>query len=59
MVCAMLFIASIRCDGCVDRICDKIPKHYEELGCEEIKDNGACCATRSVNCRNFRMSVTY
>lgn len=45
----MMFIASIDCDVCANRKCAKIPKHYEELGCKEIKENEACCATRLVS----------
>lgn len=26
--------------------CPSIPKHYEELGCEEIMDDDGCCITR-------------
>lgn len=48
VVCVMMFFVSIQCDECADRVCDEIPKHYNELGCKISNDNDACCATRLV-----------
>lgn len=43
-----VFAVGIKCDKCADVKCADIPKHYEELGCVEIREKGACCPTRSV-----------
>jgi hypothetical protein len=31
---------------CDPKKCPTTPKHYEELGCEAVKNEGDCCATR-------------
>jgi hypothetical protein len=31
---------------CDEKKCPSIPKHYEELGCEPVKNEGDCCASR-------------
>lgn len=31
---------------CDDANCPSIPKHYEEMDCEPIKNEGECCVNR-------------
>jgi hypothetical protein len=29
--------------------CPLVPKHYEEMGCEAVKDENGCCVQRFVD----------
>lgn len=32
--------------SCDKTKCRSVPKHYEEMGCEAVKNEGDCCASR-------------
>lgn len=32
--------------SCDKAKCPSVPKHYEEMGCEAVKNEGDCCASR-------------
>lgn len=40
---ATTIVPSEKCDGIK---CPSVPKHYEEMGCEAVKNEGDCCASR-------------
>lgn len=42
----VVFTTIVPSKNCDDVKCPTVPKHYEELGCEAVKDEGDCCASR-------------
>jgi hypothetical protein len=48
---ALLLLIALSGAFAADKNCDNVkcpskPKHYEELGCEAVKSEGECCASR-------------
>lgn len=44
----MQFAFLVIADDCDKTKCPLIPKHYEEMGCEAVKDKDGCCIQRFV-----------
>ena len=42
----MQFAFLAKADDCDKTKCPIIPKHYEEMGCEAVKDEDGCCIVR-------------
>lgn len=42
----MQFAFFVTSDDCDKTKCPTIPKHYEEMGCEAVKDENGCCIIR-------------
>jgi hypothetical protein len=42
----LLLIVGGALAGCDKAKCPSVPKHYEEMGCEAVKGEGECCASR-------------
>lgn len=50
-ICMVLLVQLVVAAFAADKKCDNvecasIPKHYEEMGCEAVKSEGECCASR-------------
>jgi len=45
-------IIAVNCEDCDITKCQPVPKHYRELGCTQVIEEGKCCPTR-FDCPNF------